>query len=1441
MPTNYFYSVSDLLPEDKVPSELSVLVTSVQTILSELYYKDLVIEKSQEGHSAFLALTLAIFHRIELDLPADLKLVLFSSLAQNNTTASELPITFGYRWEILKYIEDFDATAFTGSGTDYYNILNAAANNPPEFLLKEIVNSFYENTAYDFYVAYNAITGINDLTLAVGTTAEQIEDYANQIVTDAENNGTNFYDRLYTEFLEGTSATETLENLATAFKSSFGIIDFNNLSKLLIPQVHFSVGDINSSINIALEFPRTMLIPLDVSGNQIVSPAKSQLTLEVGTIDFGTDTGIEFQSQLNITMDYSEIVGTGFKIAATGGKLDVSDQKNIAEADADGRPATFNGVYFSSIVLELPDAWTQATSGSDSLIVTDALIGSEGGFSGKIEIDPAGTNGILKFDAFNMTFSLAQFDVAFQQNAVVAMSGTGTVVIPSVTSAGNPAEIDVTISWDQTNSKYLVDIDTTNLPPIDLGPFSVQNIALSFAISDGAVSDFSLSGELGHDAFKDSNGDPVFPTFSTTYDGTTWSIAAAGLTIDAKGIPVVLNAFNFSFTSGGISSILLQGTMTLQNVEDGNGNAATIVIELAINGPDFYVSADYQNGLTLTIPNIVDFTLYKLTIGKEGPVWFIAFGTAPGIVGTYGAMIDVLLDIPVLSKFIPEQIGINSFRINSDASTQDEMLFMKWEAVDGMEVTASAGLLRVVLPLHLSILGVLDISGIVLQLADDPQGSSSILSITMSGSLALGPLTGSVKDVGVQMSIASADPGNFGPVNIGDYKIVPPSGMGMALEAPGFSGGGYFEYSEGEYAGALELTIYELVSVKAIGILTTVMPDGGKGFSLIIIISTEFMPGIQLGFGFALSGVGGLLSLNRTMVLDALREGVRDNSLDGFLFPDNPVKNAPKIISDMRVAFPVERGQFVFGPMAMLTWGTPVLISAELGVLVEVPNPFRLAILGVLKMVFPHEAAPALFLQVNFLGAFDMEAQLITFDASLYDSRLTTMTLDGDMAFRLGWGDNPVFLFSAGGFHPAFVPPPLSLSEMRRMRITLVDCDNIKLTVEAYFAATSNTVQFGARADLYARAIGFVAEAYLGYDVLLQFSPFYFIANVYGGADISIGGKSLFTVTLDFVLEGPEPYIAKGYAGFKYLGLKKEFRINESWGDAKEEVYEQIDLISLVKGDLEKATNWESFIDKVDGRIVYLRAIPDVADKVVMDPAGELTVRQKVVPLNTPIEKFGHQVPQALTSYNLLAEIGGVALQSGEMTAVKDEFAPAVYKHVQDSMKLSIPSFAKFDNGITLKPGGDEDFEYAEHFVFRQINFESKRIDLNENNVVINTGAVDEYKSFEANSPVFQVPVDSSDPETNRIFQYRLRGNAVANSVAGRSKKRYDTDFLPSQKVYVGEQGFVVVNEDDLTAYNSNAYANTYTEANDYLESLLAADPQLEGKLAVMPEFAHNI
>ena len=88
------------------------------------------------------------------------------------------------------------------------------------------------------------------------------------------------------------------------------------------------------------------------------------------------------------------------------------------------------------------------------------------------------------------------------------------------------------------------------------------------------------------------------------------------------------------------------------------------------------------------------------------------------------------------------------------------------------------------------------------------------------------------------------------------------------------------------------------------------MPDGSPGFALLILVTAEFVP-IQLGFGFTLIGVGGLLALNRRLDTEALRVGVRTGALNSVLFPQDIIANITRIISDIKDIFPIADDHFV--------------------------------------------------------------------------------------------------------------------------------------------------------------------------------------------------------------------------------------------------------------------------------------------------------------------------------------------------------------------------------------------------------------------------------------------------------------------------------------------------------------------------------------------------
>lgn len=601
---------------------------------------------------------------------------------------------------------------------------------------------------------------------------------------------------------------------------------------------------------------------------------------------------------------------------------------------------------------------------------------------------------------------------------------------------------------------------------------------------------------------------------------------------------------------------------------------------------------------------------------------------------------------------------------------------ISWTAGNGVRFTGSHAL-TIQLPAHID-LGPIALDALTLTLGID--GGKFPIALATNVNAQLGPLSASVEQIGglIELSFPGQG-GNAGPMNI-DGKFKPPVGAGLALDAGAVSGGGYlyFDYDNGEYAGALELNLANIVSVKAIGLIATKMPDGSDGFSLLIVITAEFGTGIQLGFGFTLLGVGGILGLNRGMALDALAEGVREGTLDNIMFPTDVIANAQSIIADLKKYFPIEADTFVIGPLAKIGWGTPTLVSLSLGVVIEIP-PGNIAILGVLKVVLPDERAALLVIQVSFIGAIEFDKDRAWFFASLFGSRVLFMTLEGEMGLLIAWGNDPNFVVSCGGFHPVYQPPPLPFPTPRRIAVSLLNESWGRIRVEGYFAVTSNTVQFGAKLDIFFGFSAFSIRGYLSLDALFQFSPFYMIVQISGGLSLKVAGIDLLSVHLKFTLEGPTPWRAKGKGSVKILFFKISANFDETWGDREDTSLPKIPALPILETEFAKLENWTAQLPPSQSLATTLREL-EPTESLVLHPLGSLKIAQRAVPLDIDIDKVGNQAVSDAKRFSvdsdsaLFAKLGGT----------RDSFATGQYKELSDNEKLSSKGYESQPSGLDL-------------------------------------------------------------------------------------------------------------------------------------------------------------
>lgn len=616
-------------------------------------------------------------------------------------------------------------------------------------------------------------------------------------------------------------------------------------------------------------------------------------------------------------------------------------------------------------------------------------------------------------------------------------------------------------------------------------------------------------------------------------------------------------------------------------------------------------------------------------------------------------------------------------------------LGVEWSAGRGLRLSGSAGL-EANLPINASLGGVLDIQTLSLGLRPNEAGDLQAQS-AVSAVVRIGPVTAAIEQVGVLATlrpVAAGQAGVLGPLDL-DVSFKPPSGVGLTIAAGPVTGGGYlfFDPANAQYAGALQLELGGKISLGAVGLLTTRLPNDAKGFSLFVLISAEFAP-IQLGYGFTLNGVGGLIGVNRTANTDGLRAGIRTGALSSVLFPQDVAKNAPQIISNLNAVFPAAADRVLVGPMAKLGWGTPRILTLELGLVLEMPTPVRLMLLGRLRAILPSEEKPLVRLQMDALGVLDFSRREASLDATLYDSRLLEFVLTGDMALRASWGANPNFVLAIGGFNPRF-RAPAGFPKLDRIALSLQQGSNLRVRLEAYLALTSNTAQFGARVDLHVQAAGFTLDAYLYFDALFQFSPFAFWVDVGAMAALKYKGHSLVGVKFDMSLSGPTPWRVRGTATFEILCFDVTVDFDHTFGRREAPPPPAVAHVRpMLLEALRDVRNWSGVVQAHP--LVTLRDVAGMGEQLLVHPLSALTVSQRVAPLGTKIDRFGNAAPADGDLFTL--EVVGA---DGDLrvTPVTDQFAPAQFRDMSDAEKLAGPAFVAMQSGLTL--AADEiDFPY---------------------------------------------------------------------------------------------------------------------------------------------------
>ena len=1317
---SYNPQIKDLIPVDKLPESIANLIGD---ITEGIFYKDYFFESSLSGDAGYHKLTIVLYKKLGLNIGGDSGMSLLLNPG-HTTGTTEIPVSLTYRWELLKYAKAFNPEDLLSDPLVFFNLLWEMVG-PEDFeLIDSSINVFYGDSSTpinDFVTAFNDNTEIT-ATLTVPSTTGL--DAAKDIVTQMEAQAVDPKNYIIDYLITGENNGDSVDNASLLFNQWLGAIGIDNLIDLATPKFKAAID----TLELGIGFPTWMLKPLDGPASdpssEVEEDKQSLLTIDIASLSFSSEEGMVFDIGSNpAELTPSQIGDTPMRIQIDGAEIDLREDTNIQAADDDERPKSFKGIFIEEALVYLP--WAK-TTGTANIIAQNVLIGSEGGFSGKIGIEEAVFEHYVDFEI--ETTSDISYDSDTKEITVTGTNEDETEIII--------LEGTETFIRDIEDHYYKVEDDgsiTTATPPADLFTYNITD---------------KISVSL----------DSLFLTFKK--NSLVKSNIIGKLTLPFLSQPIKIK------------------------VDIGNG---------------YSIEASFPKGKAIVDNNKVKVTLNSLLVSKIDDVKSFGFS---------GSLVVNSAD-PFSKKFLPDTVEVKNLVFSSNG----QILFdvgIGWKNGTKISGNQDSGL-EIIIPIHKKSddkdkkLLKIDKIRINAKVDDD---ELKIRTTLMGAALNIAALTASAEGLGFEAVVNF--PENGGQLGLGDVelKFVPPTEVGLSIETSTIIGGGYLKIDpEGHsYAGVLELKVVDKVTIRVLGLLNTRLPGGKKGYSLLMLVFVEDFKPISLGYGFTLNGVGGLLGLNRTANTEKLRSAVRSDDLQSTLFPQDVVKNANHIISNLEQFYPASEGRFLVGPMAKIGWGAPKsFITVDLGIIIELPAPVTIVILGVIKAVLPDAEVPVAIikLNINFLGVIDFGKKSISFDASLYDSTYYMLAVSGDMAFRLIWGDKPAFLLTVGGFNPQFTPPPLNLPDIRRLTVCLVDKPELKLKLETYLAITSNTVQTGARLIALAEEGGFTANAMFWFDVLIQFNPFYLIANVGASAVIRAGGTVLLTAYLDLTLTGPKPWTVRGRVEFKALFIKSCINVNARWGEEANPTIPNKPIWPELEAAINDVNNWLALLPKRNNISVSVKNVALAAGEVLIHPMGNFSFNQTILPMNATINKYGSVKPSDYKKFWVVS-VKDANENALDFTYQKDNFAPAQYTQMSDQEKLSKKSFEQFDSGIKV---GTEALK-SSHWVKRDVSHEEKIIDRRMKPSVTSSR---------------DVPLD--------LFNTMLLHGDVANAPQSPVKNRLPYDAPATSSVNTNQ--YKVAVKDTMVSYDSTTF-DSIASANQYLNSVVNANQTQENKLFVV-------
>jgi len=445
----FYPKLESLLDVNSLPSSLSFLSTIGSNLLNHVYFRSFQHVVNPESGSVSYSLTLVLFKRLGVTFPgAEIEFVLNPDY-EPELGATEIPVSLNLQHEGRLLLPSFSWTHFSGEGPEWFFLASKASGITPGSLIMAVCSNVLneeDDPLESLAMAINASGHLsNPIPLPLDSDPEVV---ISDLISHIGANATlSLIEILYDLYVDDPDPTELSNKLTTLLGlQDESVIDW--LKRLFIPRINAG-----ATLSAGVLFPRQVLIPVDNNGEVVPGDERFQIVLDAGSFYLDSYTGrLGFEKALTFSSEpypQTQIGKTGIYVGFSGGKLDLSTNTSIPEADAAGYPSDFVGVYIQLANVSLPAFWQTEGTANAEIKGRDLIIGT-GGFSGNIGLEESGGNSLLHTSVGGFNITLDAFDITFRQNDIISSNIHGTLTIPGFKDAeGSDALIEITASIDK--------------------------------------------------------------------------------------------------------------------------------------------------------------------------------------------------------------------------------------------------------------------------------------------------------------------------------------------------------------------------------------------------------------------------------------------------------------------------------------------------------------------------------------------------------------------------------------------------------------------------------------------------------------------------------------------------------------------------------------------------------------------------------------------------------------------------------------------------------------------------------------------------------------------------------------------------------------------------------------------------------------------------------